>query len=277
MFRVLARRLIAPEVWRATLSAPRIAARRRAGHFVIVRPTAASERIPLTIVAADPERGTIDIIFQVVGATTRELASVPEGGAVADVVGPLGRPTHIERYGRAAVVGGGVGIAPLLPIARALREAGNTLVAILGARTAEHLILEDELAPLSDRLLVATDDGSRGRQGLVTDVLREALAETSFDFVLAVGPVVMMAAVADLTRPLGIRTMASLNPLMIDGTGMCGVCRCNVGGETKLACVEGPEFDAHQVDFANLRRRLGMFREEEAARRTAAEREAHGA
>jgi len=258
--------LIAPQVWRYTLHAPGIAAKRKAGNFVIVRPTPDSERIPLTIVSANLQVGTIDIIFQVVGATTFRLSEIPAGGAIADVVGPLGHPTHLENYGTAVMVGGGVGIAPLLPIAQAFRSEGNRIITILGARSKDHLILESELTTVSDQLRIATNDGSYGRKGFVTDVLTEILASEKVHFVMAVGPVVMMHAVAEITRPFKIRTQVSLNPLMIDGTGMCGVCRCKIAGKTRFACVEGPEFDAHQVDFENLRRRLDMFKVQERQR-----------
>ncbi|NTV53354.1 MAG: sulfide/dihydroorotate dehydrogenase-like FAD/NAD-binding protein [Candidatus Firestonebacteria bacterium] len=266
MFELLAKRLIAPQVWRFTLRAPGLAAKRQAGHFLILRPTADSERIPLTIVSSDPVAGSVDIIFQVVGATTRALAAIPEGGTIHDVAGPLGHPTHIENYGTAVMIGGGVGIAPLLPIAQAFHAQGNRLLTILGGRSQEFLILEDDLKPVSDSLLIATDDGSRGQKGLVTDVLRTLLEKEKINLVMAIGPVVMMKAVAEMTRPLKIKTMVSLNPLMIDGTGMCGVCRCKVAGKTRFACVEGPEFDAHEVDFDSIRRRLGMFKAEERKR-----------
>lgn len=266
MYPILSKRLIAPQVWRFTLRTPEIAAKRRPGNFVIVRPVPGSERIPLTIVTADPAAGSLDIIFQVVGATTLQLSQMEAGAQVADVVGPLGHPTHIEKLGTTVMVGGGVGIAPLLPIAEGFRAVGNRLITILGARSQDYLILEEELSAISDRLLIATEDGSKGRKGLVTHVLDALRAEEPVHFVMAVGPVPMMRAVAEQTRPLGIRTMVSLNPLMIDGTGMCGVCRCKVEGKTRFACVDGPEFDAHQVDFDSLRRRLGMFRVEERKR-----------
>ncbi len=266
MFELISKNLLAPAVWRYTVKAPEIAAKRRAGNFVIVRPKEGSERIPLTIVSSDPQAGTIDIIFQVVGATTMDLS---ETDGILDIVGPLGHPTHIEKFGRAAVVGGGVGIAPLLPIAEALKQAGNNLTAILGARSSEFLILEEEMAAISDGLLIATDDGSQGQKGLVTDVLQPLLEQGALDFVLAVGPVVMMKAVSELTRPYRVKTMVSLNPLMIDGTGMCGVCRCRVDGQTRFACVDGPEFDGHQVDFGSLSRRLSMYKAEENKRREA--------
>lgn len=266
LFTLVSKRLIAPNVWRYSLSAPGIAAKREAGHFVIVRPTPESERIPLTIVSSDPAAGTLDIIFQVVGATTLLLSRVPAGGSLADVVGPLGHPTHIENFGTVVMVGGGVGIAPLLPIAQAFKAKGNDVLTILGARTRDHLILEQELTSVSREIFVATDDGSYGRKGLVTDVLTDLVASNHVQFVMAVGPVVMMKAVAALTRPLGIKTMVSLNPIMIDGTGMCGVCRCQVEGKTRFACVDGPEFDAHKVDFDGLNRRLRMFKSQEKMR-----------
>ncbi len=264
MFNIISKQLIAPAVWRQTIKAPEIAGKRQAGNFVIIRPKAGSERIPLTIVASDNQKGTIDIIFQVVGATTMDLA---EAESVPDILGPLGHPTHIANFGRTAVVGGGVGIAPLLPIAQALKQAGNRLTTILGARSKDFLILEEDMAPISDQLLIATDDGSQGQKGLVTEILKPLLEKKKIDFVLAIGPVVMMKAVSELTRPYGVKTMVSLNPLMLDGTGMCGVCRCKIDGQTKFACVDGPEFDGHQVDFENLNRRLAMFKSEEKKRR----------
>lgn len=263
MYEIFKKQTIAPQIWRYQLSAPGIAEKRQPGHFVILRPTRTSERIPLTIVDSDPTSGTIDIIFQVVGATTWELEQLRVHDQVHDIVGPLGQATHIENYGRVAVIGGGVGVAPLLPIAKGFKQAGNHLVSILGARSADYLILETELAAISDQMVIATDDGSKGQKGLVTTVLQPKLANHELDFVLAVGPIIMMKAVAALTKPYEIKTMVSLNPLMIDGTGMCGVCRCKIDGKTKFACVDGPEFDGHQVDFDLLHRRLNMYRQEE--------------
>jgi ferredoxin--NADP+ reductase len=267
MHTITQKQKIAPEVWRYSILAPDVARNRLPGHFIIIRPTVLSERIPLTIVSSNPVQGTVDIIFQVVGATTGELAELEVGQAVADLAGPLGHPTHIENFGRAVIVGGGVGIAPLLPIAQELHCAGNALTTILGARSAENLILVDELAPISRELVITTDDGSRGEKGFVTQPLTRICEQGHADFVLAVGPVMMMKAVAETTRPFGIKTMVSLNPLMIDGTGMCGVCRCKVGIETKFACVDGPEFDGHQVDFESLSRRLRMYKSEEEQKR----------
>jgi ferredoxin--NADP+ reductase len=266
MFEIIAKNLIAPNVWRYTVHAPELAQKRQAGHFVILRPTHLSERIPLTIVSSDHEHGTIDLIFQVVGATTFELAALLPEQTIQDIAGPLGQPTHIEHVGTAVMIGGGVGIAPLLPIAQAFKEKGNRLITILGGRSHDLLILEEELSLVSDSLLVATNDGSKGQKGLVTDVLQSVLNQEVVNLIVAIGPVVMMKAVAELTRPLGIKTMVSLNPLMIDGTGMCGVCRCTIAGKTKFACVDGPEFDAHQVDFDSIRRRLSMFNAEEKLR-----------
>lgn len=264
MYNLLAKTMLAPNIWQFTLSAPKIAIRRQPGNFIILRPTRNSERIPLTIVDSNPEQGSLEIIFQVVGATTAELAQMEVGAEIADVAGPLGQPTHVEKYGTVIMIGGGVGIAPLFPIARAFRDAGNKVISILGARSQNLLILEKEIASISDHFVVATDDGSRGRKGLVTDVLQELIAEEpKIDFVMAIGPIVMMQAASEVTRKYGIKTMVSLNPLMIDGTGMCGGCRCKIEGKTKFACVDGPEFDGHQVDFNNLRRRLGMFKNEE--------------
>lgn len=267
MFTVVSKQLLAPDIWKFAVLAPQIALKRKPGNFIILRPHENSERIPLTLVDSQPASGTIDIIFQVVGATTAELAGLEVGAAIADVVGPLGQPTHVEKYGTVVMVGGGVGIAPLFPIARAFQAAGNRVISIIGAKSKNLLILEKELAAISERLLMTTDDGSYGRPGLVTEVLQELLGqEPKVDLVMAIGPIVMMKAVSELTRKYKIKTVVSLNPLMIDGTGMCGGCRCTIDGKTKFACVDGPEFDGHLVDFDQLRRRLGMYREEEQAR-----------
>lgn len=251
---------IAPDTWQLIVNAPEIARRRRAGQFVVLRVHEKGERFPLTLVSSDPEAGTIELIFQAVGTSTRLLASMQPGDAIMDLVGPLGRPTQIERFGRCVVMGGGYGMAPVIPIARALKDAGNELVGVNGARSAEHVILEDRLREICDRVEVCTDDGSYGRRGFVTAVLQEMIeAGERVDFVLAIGPTPMMRAVAELTRPHGIRTVVSLNPIMVDGTGMCGGCRVEVGGETKFACIDGPEFDAHEVDFEMLMRRQRMY------------------
>ncbi len=244
--------------------APRIAQRRKAGQFVIVRIDEAGERIPLTIADADPDAGTITLVVQTVGKTTARMTALRPGDRLLDVVGPLGAPTHVQRYGTVAVVGGGIGIAPAHPIVQALRTAGNEVIAILGARSRDLLIMEEEMRRAADEVRICTDDGSYGRQGLVTDVLRDLIAERGgLGFVFAVGPVIMMKYVSLLTKPLGIPTMVSLNPIMVDGTGMCGGCRVTVGGKMRFACVEGPDFDGHAVDFDELMQRQAFYREQE--------------
>lgn len=262
MHTVISNSEIAPSIVRMVVEAPLVARKRQAGQFVIIRPSEQSERIPLTIVDADAERGAIMLIIQVVGATTRELAAIPAGGQIADVVGPLGRPTRIERVGAVVSIGGGVGAAVALPIARAMKQAGNTVIGIIGARNRSLVILEGEMRRFCDEVLVYTDDGSYGVKGLVTDALQALIAAgRRIDLVLAVGPVVMMRAVSELTRRYAIRTIVSLNPIMTDATGMCGGCRVEVGGEVRFACVDGPEFDGHQVDFGLLMRRLAAYRD----------------
>ena len=244
--------------------APEIAHSRKAGQFVIVRLDEQGERIPLTIADADPEAGTLTLVVQAVGKSTRRMAGLQAGEKLLDLVGPLGAPTHIENFGRVAVIGGGIGIAPAHPIAQALKSAGNHVTTILGARMKELIFFEEEMGACSDESIVCTDDGSYGQKGLVTDVLR-ALVEKhgKYDLVVAIGPLVMMKFTALLTKELGIPTVVSLNPIMIDGTGMCGGCRVTVGGETKFVCVDGPEFDGHQVDFDNMMQRLGAYAERE--------------
>jgi ferredoxin--NADP+ reductase len=242
------------------VEAPRVALKHQPGQFVIVRLHQRGERIPLTIEKSHPARGAISLVVQSAGKTTAQMNSLEAGGSILDVVGPLGKPSHIARYGTVAVVSGGVGTAMAYPTAAALKQAGNRVVAIVGARTRELVILEEEMKAVADRLLVTTDDGSYGRRGLVTDALREIMAG-GLHLVLAVGPLPMMKAVADATRAAAIPTVASLNPLMIDGTGMCGGCRVLVAGASRFACVDGPEFDAHQVDFDTLMRRNTTYRE----------------
>jgi ferredoxin--NADP+ reductase len=254
-FRVVETERLAPTLTRLVVEAPLVARKRQAGHFVIVRVVDDGERIPLTIVDGSPEAGTITLIVQAVGRTTRLLCALQPGQELADVLGPLGNPTPMRRWGRVACVGGGVGTAEVYPIARALRAAGNTVHAVIGARERDLVILEREMAQCSDSLTVTTDDGSYGRRGMVTAPLRERLDEGGLDAVFAIGPLPMMKAVAELTRPYGVRTFVSLNPIMVDGTGMCGGCRVTVGGQTRFACVDGPEFDGHQVDFDELMRR----------------------
>ncbi len=233
----------------------------RPGQFVIVRVAEGGERIPLTISSHDSEAGTITLVVQMLGATTRAFDTLVEGDCLADVLGPLGVPTDIELFGSCVVVAGGVGTAIALPVARALRDAGNTVHAIVGSRTESLLLLAAEMAAASDSLTITTDDGTSGRAGFVTDALADLLANTRVDYVFTVGPIPMMAAVADATRGSGVPTVASLNPIMVDGTGMCGGCRVKVGGETKFACVDGPEFDAHLVDFGLLAARNRAYRD----------------
>lgn len=260
---------LAPKTYWLRLEAPLIAQKRKAGQFVIVMTDKASERVPLTIVDSDPTAGTITLVFQAVGKSTMRLAQLQVGDSVEEIAGPLGQPTHIERYGRCIVVGGGYGVAPVVPIARALSEADNEVIAINGARTKEAVILVDELEKFCNRIEICTDDGTLGFHGLVTDKLKDLIEEYGqVDFVLAIGPAPMMRAVAEMTRPLGIKTMVSLNPIMIDGTGMCGGCRVEVGGERKFACVDGPEFDGHLVDFDLLMARQRVYRDRETAART---------
>jgi ferredoxin--NADP+ reductase len=258
---ILKKEKLADKVWRYRLEAPRIAKKRQAGQFVILRPVQNSERIPLTIANADATGGWIDIIFQAVGRTTYLLAAFSEGDDILDLVGPLGRPTHIEKFGACLCIGGGVGVAPLYPIVCGLREAGNRITSIIGARTADLLILRDEFAAVSDSLHVATDDGTFGTQGFVSDVFKELASRgEKFDAAFVIGPVVMMKVTSRLTVQAGIKTYVSLNPIMVDGTGMCGGCRVTVGGATKFACVDGPEFDAVQVDWDGLIKRLSSYR-----------------
>jgi len=258
------KRRLGPDVFRMELVYPKLARKARPGQFVIVRASEDGERIPLTIADADPEAGSITLIFQVVGKSTTLLARMEPGDEVLDVVGPLGVPTEIERFGRVLCVGGGIGAAPLYPVAKALKAAGNAVTSILGGRSKNLVILENEFRAISDAVVVTTDDGSYGRKGFVTDALKDLLgAGERFDRAWAIGPVPMMKAVCDVTRGAGIPTVVSLNPIMVDGTGMCGGCRVIVDGKVKFACVDGPEFDGHQVDFDTLAKRLTTYRDRE--------------
>ena len=255
---------LAPQIKRFVIEAPRIAKKHLAGQFVILRLREKGERIPLTIERSDPKNGTISIVVQAVGKTTMELNGMNAGEAILDVVGPLGKPSKVEKFGTVVVIGGGVGTALAYPTTVAMKLAGNRVVTILGGRNRELVILEDEMREVSDELYVTTDDGSYGVKGLVTDTLRSLIAEgKTIDLVLAVGPVPMMRAVAAETRERQIRTVVSLNPIMIDGTGMCGGCRVLIDGKSKFACVDGPEFEAHEVNFEVLMQRNRMYREAE--------------
>lgn len=264
MYRILRKKILAPAIKLLEVEAPLIAQSARPGQFIMLRIDDYGERIPLTIADFNQEKGTITIIFQEVGKSTLLLGQLQAGECIRDVAGPLGRPSRIEKIGRVAAVGGGVGVAPLYPIARALHAAGNEVIAILGARNSDLLILEEEMKQVSSRLLIATEDGSRGQQGLVTHLLKELMEkENHLDHVIAIGPVPMMEAVCQLTKEKNIPTTVSMNPIMVDGTGMCGACRVQVGGKTRFACVDGPEFDGHLVDWSLARQRLRMFAQEE--------------
>jgi ferredoxin--NADP+ reductase len=261
MFKIINAESIAPGIKRFVIEAPRIARKQQPGQFVILRLHERGERIPLTIERSDPERGTINIVVQSIGKTTNLLNSLNTGDSILDVVGPLGKASEIEKFGTVVVMGGGVGTAMAYPTAAALKKAGNRVISIVGARNKELVIEETELREVSDSLMITTDDGSYADKGFVTDKLRQLIENgTRIDLVLAVGPIPMMRAVADMTRKERIRTIVSLNPIMIDGTGMCGGCRVLVDGKSEFACVDGPEFDAHRVDFSVLVQRNSMYR-----------------
>jgi ferredoxin--NADP+ reductase len=265
MFELVNKETLGPNVTRYEIRAPRVAKARHCGQFVIVRAFDHSERIPLTIADVNTQAGTITFIVQAVGKSTLEMTLLNKGDSFTDVAGPLGQPSHIAKFGTVAVIGGGVGTAVVYPQAVALRQAGNKIVSIIGARTKDLIILEDLLSSVSDELIITTDDGSAGKKGLVTDALRELISrpDGKIDAVYCAGPVIMMKAVSELTRPLKIPTIVSLNPIMVDGTGMCGGCRVTVDGKRKFACVDGPEFDGHKVDFDELMERLKTYKNHE--------------
>lgn len=259
MFKIIDKEHFSEHVVKFEVEAPEIARSRRPGHFVIVRVGDGGERIPLTIAASDPERGSITLVVQEVGVSTRKICALNVGDCFTDIVGPLGQATHIGKVGTVVCCGGGVGVAPLLPIVRAMKEAGNRVVTILAARTAELVILRDQVVPYSDEVIVMTDDGSLGRRGLVTEGLEDVINREKVDQVVAIGPAVMMKFVAKLTKKYDIPTMVSLNTIMVDGTGMCGACRVTVDGKTRFVCIDGPEFDAHKVDFDEMIMRLRSY------------------
>jgi ferredoxin--NADP+ reductase len=263
--KILAKKQLSADVYEMVLEAPLIARARKAGQFLIIQlDTDWGERIPLTIADADRDAGTITLVFQTVGATTHRLATKEPGDRVENILGPLGNPTHIEKFGTVICVGGGIGVAPLFPIVQAMKEAGNTVKVIIGARTKELVIFEDRMRRFADELTIVTDDGSYGRKALVTEPLKEyCAAQPKPDMSVAIGPPIMMKFCAATTKELAVPIMVSLNTIMIDGTGMCGGCRVTVGGETRFVCVDGPEFDGHQVDFANLMIRRRAFKERE--------------
>ena len=266
MFKIVYKKELSPGIFHMDIEAPRVAKKAKAGQFIVLRVDEKGERIPLTIADFDRDNDTITLIFQAVGASTMELSKRNVGDSIVDFVGPLGQPSEISAgMGTIVCIGGGIGVAPVYPIARAMHEAGNKVISIMGARSKDILIFEDRMRAISDEVLIATDDGSYGIKGFVTTALQQLVDRgEKIDQVTAIGPGIMMKSVCDATRPLGIKTIVSLNPIMVDGTGMCGGCRVQVGDEMKFACVDGPEFDGHLVDFGNLMSRGRMFREEEA-------------
>ena len=259
MFKILEKEYFSPKVVRLKVEAPLIARSRRAGHFVIVRCGDKGERIPLTIADSDVERGIITLVVQAVGESTTAICALEPGDCLTDVVGPLGQATHIARFGTVVCCGGGVGVAPLLPIIKAMKEAGNRVVSVLAARTKDLIILEDQVREYSDELIIMTDDGSYGQKGLVTQGVEQVILREHVDMAVTIGPAIMMKFVSLLTKKYDVPTMCSLNTIMVDGTGMCGACRVTVGGKTRFVCVDGPEFDAHQVDFDEMMMRLRSY------------------
>ena len=265
MYKIVKRKQLADAIVLLEVEAPAIAKKAKPGEFVIVRQKENSERIPLTITDFSQERGTITIVIQEVGYSSALIAQMQEGDAFIDFVGPLGQPSEIENYGTVLCVGGGVGVAPVYPIARALKEAGNKVISVLGARSKDLIILEDEMRAVSDEVVITTDDGSYGIKGFVTHGIQAILDKgEKIDIIWAIGPMIMMKSVVNFTKPLGIKTIVSMNPIMVDGTGMCGACRLEVGGKTKFACVDGPEFDGHEVDFDLAMKREAFFKDKEA-------------
>lgn len=259
MNKIIDKEHFSEHVVKLVVDAPMIARSRRAGHFVIVRAEEGGERIPLTIADADTDRGTITLIIQEVGVSTRKICALNPDEYLADVVGPLGQATHIENFGTVVCCGGGVGVAPLLPIIKALKMAGNKVISVLAARTADLIILKDQVEEFSDEVIVMTDDGSMGKKGLVTAGVEEVINREKVDMVVTIGPAIMMKFVSLLTKKYDVPTMCSLNTIMVDGTGMCGACRVTVDGKTRFVCIDGPEFDAHKVDFDEMMMRLRSY------------------
>jgi len=264
LYQILERQNLAPNIYLFKIVAPKVANKAQAGQFVVVRVDERGERIPLTIADWDREEGSITIVFMVVGTTTYRLAQLKAGDSITNFIGPLGLPTHVEKFGTVVCVAGGVGVAPIVPIARALKRVGNKIISVLGARSKDLLFWEDELGRVSDQLIVTTDDGSYGRKGLVTEPLKELLEDKErIDRVVAIGPSIMMKFCAKTTEPFGVKTVVSLNPIMVDATGMCGCCRVSVNGVTRFVCVDGPDFDGHQVDWDLLLARQSIYLDEE--------------
>ncbi|HBC88441.1 MAG TPA: sulfide/dihydroorotate dehydrogenase-like FAD/NAD-binding protein [Lentisphaeria bacterium] len=265
MNKILSRRQLSENVYMMQVEAPLISSERRPGQFIILSLSDDyAERIPLTIADADPAKGSITIIFQAVGKTTKDLSRLNVGDSIANLVGPLGNPTHIEKFGTVVCVGGGIGVAPMHPIAQGMKKAGNKLIVIIGARSKDLVILEDEMRAIADELIICTDDGSYGRKALVTEPLKELCERNPKpDLAVAIGPPIMMKFCASTTRPYNVHTLVSLNTIMVDGTGMCGGCRVEIAGKPKFACVDGPMFDAHQTNFDQLTKRTAAYRESE--------------
>lgn len=259
MNKIIEKEHFSDKVVKLVIEAPMIARSRRPGNFVIVIVDEKGERIPLTIADADHVAGTITLVIQAIGDSTRRICSLNPGDSLQDVVGPLGRPTHIENFGTVVCCGGGVGVAPLLPIIKAMKEAGNKVISVLAARSKDLIILEEQVAEHSDEVIIMTDDGSYGTKGLVTDGVESVINREKVDMVVTIGPAIMMKFVSLLTKKYDVPTVASLNTIMVDGTGMCGACRVTVGGKTRFVCVDGPEFDAHQVDFDEMMMRLRSY------------------
>jgi len=272
MNKIISKEYFSANVVKFVVEAPLIAKARKAGHFVIVRVGEKGERIPLTIADADVEKGTITLVVQKTGVSSAKLCALNEGESITDLVGPLGKATHIENFGTVVCACGGVGTAPMMPIASALKNAGNKVITVLAARTKDLIILEEQMRSYSDEVIIMTDDGSYGNKGLVTEGVEMVIKREKVDMCVTIGPAIMMKFVSQLTEKYNIPTVASLNTIMVDGTGMCGACRVSVGGKTKFVCVDGPEFDAHQVNFDEMLMRLGGYRDQE---REAMERAAH--
>lgn len=260
MNKIVSKEYFSEKVVKLVVEAPMIAKSRRAGHFVIVRSGDKGERIPLTIADADVAEGTITLVIQAVGKSTEKICALNPGDFLTDVVGPLGQATHIDNFGTVICCGGGVGVAPLLPIIKAMKEAGNKVISVLAGRSKDLIILEDQVAQYSDEMIIMTDDGSYGKKGLVTNGVEEVINREKVDLVVTIGPAIMMKFVALLTKKYNVKTMCSLNTVMVDGTGMCGACRISIGGKTKFVCIDGPEFDAHQVDFDEMLMRLNAYK-----------------
>jgi len=259
MYPIVEKKVLSENVKLLKIKAPLVAKKAQPGQFIILRIDEKGERIPLTIADSDPKKGTVTIIFLEVGKTTKQLGELRVGDSLENFAGPLGMPSEVKKYGTVVCVGGGVGIAPLYPIVKALKESGNHVISILGAKTKDLLLLEKEIEALSDKFYIATDDGSKGHKGFVSDVLQKVIDTQNVNMVMAIGPIIMMKVVSNLTKKYDIKTLVSLNPIMVDGTGMCGGCRVSIDGKTKFACVDGPEFDGHKVDYDNLMLRNRRF------------------